>query len=125
MARRDRPGVGAWLELAGADLRLASLAMPESDRDASVAALACFHGHQVAEKGLKALLCANEFAVPYTHDLVQVATSVARAHPLPDNILRACAVLSDRNPGPLRSEAVNLSIPASEFVVFSLGPKTA
>ena len=32
---------------------------------------------------------------------------------------------SVRNLGPLRSEAVNLSIPASEFVVFSLGPKTA
>ncbi len=58
--------VREWLTLADDDLRLAELAMKDSE---PVCWGAAFHCQQAAEKSLKAFLAYHEFHVEKTHDI--------------------------------------------------------
>ena len=66
MKRLEDPEVAAWLDKSGRDLRMARMAMEDSD---PMWDQACFHAQQAAEKSLKGLLVAIERDVPRTHDL--------------------------------------------------------
>jgi len=43
----------------------------------------CFHAQQAIEKGLKALLCHLEIAVPFTHNLEVLASKLPKSFTLP------------------------------------------
>lgn len=58
--------VKKWLTLADDDLRIAKLAMKDSE---PVCWAAAFHCQQTAEKSLKAFLAYNDHHVEKTHDI--------------------------------------------------------
>ncbi len=92
MKPRDDRAVAAWLVLADSDICVAEAVL---DLEPPHPAQACFHAQQAAEKALKAVLEADEAAIPRTHDLVIVLGSVQARRASVEQLAEAAAFLAD------------------------------
>jgi HEPN domain-containing protein len=125
MKPRSDPEVSAWMDKAERDLRMAKLAMSDT---VPMPDQACFHAHQAAEKGLKALLVASDLDVPRSHNLVYLLGQLEplypalRDHQEQASLLTAYGV-SPRYPSWLAEETVeeaNEAIDAAESLLAQL-----
>ncbi len=78
MKLRSDPEVSAWIDKAERDLRMAKLAMTDAN---PMPDQACFHAHQVVEKGLKALMVASGLEVPRSHNLIYLLGQLEALYP--------------------------------------------
>ena len=78
MKLRSDPEVSAWIDKAERDLRMAKLAMKDAT---PMPDQACIHAHQVAEKGLKALMVASGLEVPRSHNLIFLLGQLEALYP--------------------------------------------
>lgn len=98
MKPREHIDVAPWLALAAADLAIAEMVVRNPASSAEMMGLACFHGQQAAEKALKAMLVAENRAVPRTHSLMLLLDGLGA--PAPEHLATACAHLNDYGVGP-------------------------
>lgn len=106
--------VKEWLTLADDDLRLAELAMKDSD---PVCWGAAFHCQQAVEKSLKAFLAYHEQHVEKTHDIEFLLGLCAKILPEAGDLIDAGGKLSDY--------AVDSRYPAARFEITQQQAKQA
>lgn len=118
-----------WLTLADDDLRIAELAMKDTD---PVCWAAAFHSQQAVEKSLKAFLAYYERHVEKTHDIEFLLGLCKRILPEIERFIEKGSVLTDyavdsRYPAPRvevtpqqAKEAIEISRSIYEFILKSL-----
>jgi HEPN domain-containing protein len=78
-----KPAVKGWLELAEKDLKAAGLLIA----DPTLAAAACFHCQQCAEKCLKAVIESKGQNPPKSHDLIRLYGMIEEFVDLDEDVL--------------------------------------
>lgn len=121
--------VREWLNLADDDLRIAELAMKDTE---PVYWAATFHSQQAAEKTLKAFLAYHEFHVEKTHDIEFLLGLGKKILPEMEKLIEKGSVLTDyavdsRYPAPRvevtpqqANEAIEIARSIYEFIIKSL-----
>jgi len=121
--------VKKWLMLADDDLRIAELAMKDSE---PVCWAAAFHCQQAAEKSLKAFLAYHDHHVEKTHDIEFLLGLCKRFLPEMEGLIEKGSILTDyavdsRYPAPRvevtqqqAGEAIEIARSIYEFILKSL-----